>query len=136
MKIPGLRFQVPGHLAICGFFLLSLYVSSCSDEKASFYKRYCTDRHTYVNKNASGGVDDDPIVLCPGKKMRWDDHGEDWEVDFTNDSPFEGKPMKMDKNNRTGKARSDLKKDTSFPYTVTFKDRKADPQIIVMGGGS
>jgi hypothetical protein len=137
MKISRSRLQRPGGLAISAVLLLSVYVFGCQKgpvqpqvQPGATY--YCKDRHT--NVNPSTGVDDDTVAVCPGKKMTWLDKGEDWEVEFKNDSPFVGKPKKMNKGNPTGVARDDLTKDTPFPYTITVNGKKFDPQIIVMGG--
>jgi hypothetical protein len=128
MKISSPRLQVLRGLAVCAVLLLSVCVSGC--QKPGVTKDYCIDRQTHVN--AKTGVDDDTVVVCKGKKMTWLDNGEDWEVEFKNDSPFVGKPKKMNRNNRLGTARSDVNKDTPFPYSITVNGTKFDPQIIVM----
>jgi hypothetical protein len=66
--------------------------------------------------------------------MAWNDRGESWEVEFKQDSPFVGKPMKIKKGDPPGVARADVPsgKDTPFPYKITVNGRAFDPQIIVM----
>ncbi len=129
MKISSSRLQVLGGLAISAILLLLVYVSGCQKPAVT---NYCIDRQTYVNANT--GVDDDTVVLCAGKKMTWQDRGETWEVEFKNDSPFEGKPKKVKKGDPPGVARSDVPKgkSTAFPYSITVNGKKFDPQIIVM----
>jgi hypothetical protein len=130
MKISSSRLQVPGGLAISAVLLLFVYVSGC--QKPRVAKDYCVDGQTYVN--ATTGVEDDTIVLCPRNKMTWLDRGETWEVEFKNDSPFEGKPKKVKKGDPPSVARGDVPKGkaTAFPYTITVNGKKFDPQIIVM----
>jgi hypothetical protein len=130
MKISSSRLQVARGLAISASLLL--FVCVCGCQKPAVTKNYCIDRQTYVNANT--GVEDDTIVLCPGNKMTWLDHGETWEVEFKNDSPFEGKPKKVKKGDSPGVARGDVPKGkaTAFPYSITVNGKKFDPQIIVM----
>jgi hypothetical protein len=131
MKISSSRLQVSSGFAISAILLLFVYVSGCS--KPGVTTSYCDyDQETYVNANT--GVDDETVVVCAKKKMTWLDHGETWEVEFKNDSPFEGKPKKVKKGDPPGVARSDVPKHkaTAFPYTITVNGKKFDPQIIVM----
>ena len=124
--LPNLR-----GVSLLSILLVSMFCFAC--QQPLLTKNYgCRNRQTYVNTTT--GVDDPTIVLCPGGKMTWNDHGEDWEVDFKNDSPFEGKPMKVKKGDGPKVARSDtpVGKDTAFPYSITVNGKTFDPQIIVM----
>jgi hypothetical protein len=130
MKISSSRLQGPGGLAISAILLLFVCVCGCQKRVV---RDYCdNDQETYVN--ADTGVDDQTVVVCAGKKMTWKDHGETWEVEFKNDSPFEGKPKKVKKGDSSGVARGDVPKGkaTAFPYSITVNGKKFDPQIIVM----
>jgi hypothetical protein len=116
-------------ITLCGVMLLT--ISGCGHEESQTAKISCRDRKTDVDKNT--GVKHMTVVLCPGRKMHWSDGGENWVVEFKgNDSPFQGKPMKISKGDQDPVARTGLKQDTTFPYSITVDGKKFDPQIIVM----
>lgn len=110
---------------------LSLAIFGCNPKQPTG-KGYCRDRKTYVDKDT--GVKDQTVAVCPGYKMRWLDNGEDWEVEFKGDSPFDSKSKRVKKGDPDSVARKDLTQDTAFPYTITVNVKKFDPEIIVMGG--
>ena len=95
----------------------------------------CKNRIIKVGSSLTNGVDKQTVVLCGGKKVRWEDvdtsNPSDWEIDFSN-LPFLDCTKKVKKGVDCTVLSPD--DDTAYPYDVFFsKQTSQDPQIIIMG---
>jgi len=98
----------------------------------------CRDRQIDVDPNAANGqgVVEDPVVVCGGHKVRWQEinspNAIDWEVDFVN-SPFTKGETTIKKGDKDPSPVLSPNDDTAFKYTIIVNKVKHDPQIVLMG---